>query len=88
MIRKSGNRFCLGPTRRVCPEIILKKISDAPDSAKLDQTLAATVRMAMDVESMRRTTEAAVSNRAILRPPSIRIGPLVRTAIITPHETH
>src|SRR5882672_8455550 len=42
----------------------------------------------MRMELTRRTAEAAVSNGAIFRPSSIRIRPLVGSAIIASDETH
>src|SRR5260370_20093850 len=44
--------------------------------------------MAMRMETMRCATEAAVSHTAVLRPPSIRVGPLPRPAVPSRHETH
>ncbi len=46
------------------------------------------MRMAVPMESMRRATEAAISHAAILGPPSVRVGPLVGSAITAPHKTH
>jgi hypothetical protein len=44
--------------------------------------------MAVRVESMRRDTEAAVSDRTIFRPPPVRVGHSVGSAVAARPETH
>src|ERR1700730_5177649 len=51
-------------------------------------TAAMAMAMAVPVEPMRRATEAAISHATILGPPSIRVGPLLGSAVAAPNETH
>ena len=46
------------------------------------------MRMSVRVKVMRRNAEAAIPHATIVGPPAEGVGPLIRTAVVSPHQTH